>query len=227
MFLLFVDLHAIQFLSIQSCWHFFDQRICTFTVLSHFPTIIFYALYTAVGTRFFFRSLLPLVHYLEIVLSLHAGPQLKQILQSISAGPLFRYCYFFRSALPLVRNSATAIFTAVHCMLQFAILPFPIPHFIIPQFTFPQFAIPQYQYQPPLFNNFFFLKHFLKQAKICRTAELRKLNFGSPLTLVHYSYQSAGPLSFRQFAGQRTSGPGDQNSGLPTSDCMSIKQVYP
>jgi hypothetical protein len=46
-----------------------------------------------VGTRYFFLSPLPLVRYLEIVLPLRAGP-------------LFRYRYFFRSALaalPLVR----------------------------------------------------------------------------------------------------------------------------
>jgi hypothetical protein len=29
--------------------------------------------------------------------------------------PLFRYRYFFRSALPLVCNSATDFFTVVHC----------------------------------------------------------------------------------------------------------------
>ena len=55
------------------------------------------------GTRYFFLSPLPLVRYLEIVLPLRAGP-------------LFRYRYFFRSALaalPLVRYSATAIFSKV------------------------------------------------------------------------------------------------------------------
>jgi hypothetical protein len=57
------------------------------------------------GTCYFFRSQLPLVHYLETVLPLPAGPQLSKIWKSASAGPLFRYRYFFRSALPLVRNS--------------------------------------------------------------------------------------------------------------------------
>jgi hypothetical protein len=57
-----------------------------------------------VGTSYFFPSLFPLVCYLEIVLPLHASP-------------LFRYRYFYRSALaalPLVRYSATAIFSIVH-----------------------------------------------------------------------------------------------------------------
>ncbi len=62
-------------------------------------------LFTKVGTRYFFLSPLPLVRYLEIVLPLRAGPLFSQICQSASAGPLFRYRYFFRSALaelPLV-----------------------------------------------------------------------------------------------------------------------------
>ncbi len=70
----------------------------------------------------------------------------------------FRYCYFFRSPLLLVLNSAityaTAIFTEVHCILQFAIPQFAIPQFAIPQFAIPQFAIPQFaipQYAIPQF----------------------------------------------------------------------------
>jgi hypothetical protein len=70
-----------------------------------------------VGTRYFFLSPLPLVRYLEIVLPLRAGLVFSKICQSASTGPLFRYRYFFRSALaalPLVRYSATAIFSIVH-----------------------------------------------------------------------------------------------------------------
>jgi hypothetical protein len=66
-----------------------------------------------VGTRYFFLSPLPLVRYLEIVLPLRTGPLFSKICKSASAGLLFRYRYFFRSALttlPLVRYSATAIF---------------------------------------------------------------------------------------------------------------------
>jgi hypothetical protein len=72
-----------------------------------------------VGTRFFFLSPLPLVRYLEMVLPLRAGLLFKKNCYSASAGPLFRYRYFFRSALaalPLFRYrySATAIFLIVH-----------------------------------------------------------------------------------------------------------------
>jgi hypothetical protein len=70
-----------------------------------------------VGTRYFFLSPLPLVCYLEIVLPLHAGPLFSKNFLSASASPLFRCRYFFCSALaalPLVRYSATAIFSIVH-----------------------------------------------------------------------------------------------------------------
>jgi hypothetical protein len=53
-------------------------------------------------------------------------------------------------------------------MLQIAIPQFAILQFAIPQFTIPQY---HYQYQPPLFDNFFSLKYLLKQAKKCRTVE--------------------------------------------------------
>jgi hypothetical protein len=43
------------------------------------------------------------------------------------------------------RYSANAMFTVVHCMLQF--------------------AIPQYQHQPPSFDKFFSLKYFLNRSK--------------------------------------------------------------
>ncbi len=75
-----------------------------------------------VGTRYFFLSLLPLFRYLEIVLALHAGPLFKKNCKSASTGPLFRYRYFFRSALaalPLVHYTATAIFSIV-LMLSFS-----------------------------------------------------------------------------------------------------------
>ncbi len=68
-----------------------------------------------VGTHYFICSPLLLVSYLEIVLPLYAGLQLSKIWKSASAGPLFRYRYFFHSALPIVRNSAAPIFTVVHC----------------------------------------------------------------------------------------------------------------
>ncbi len=48
------------------------------------------------------------------MLPLRAGPLFSKICYSASAGPLFRYRYFFRSALaalPLVCYSATAIFS--------------------------------------------------------------------------------------------------------------------
>jgi hypothetical protein len=66
-----------------------------------------------VGTRYFFLSPLPLVHYLEIGCFRFA---LVRYLQKF-VSPLFRYSYFFRRALavlPLVRYSATTIFSIVH-----------------------------------------------------------------------------------------------------------------
>jgi hypothetical protein len=49
-------------------------------------------------------------------------------------------------------------------ILQFAMPQFTVLHFAVPQFAILQFTIPQYQYryQPPLFDNFFSLKYFLK-----------------------------------------------------------------
>ncbi len=50
------------------------------------------------GTRFFSRSPLPLVRYLEIMLSLRAGLQLKKI-----GSPLFRYRFFPWSAATILQ----------------------------------------------------------------------------------------------------------------------------
>jgi hypothetical protein len=114
------------------------------------------AYWPEVGIRYFSHNPLPLVRYIEIVLPLCAGPQLSNVWYSASPGPLFRYHHFFRSGPPLACNSsiplqlfslqstatspqfrysATAIFTVVHCTLQFAI---------------PRFPVPQYQFQPPI-----------------------------------------------------------------------------
>jgi hypothetical protein len=68
------------------------------------------------GHPLIFLGPLPLVRYLEIVLPLCAGPLFSKIGLSTSAGSLFRHHYSFRSALaalPLVRYSATAIFSIV------------------------------------------------------------------------------------------------------------------
>ncbi len=123
------------------------------------------------GTRYVFLSPLKLVCYLAVVLPLRTGPQLSKILQSASTGPLFRYRYFYRKVLPLVRNSAnplllfslqstatslqfrysaTAIFTVVHCTVccrslfrsRYSSLQFAIPPFAVLQFSILQFAIP-------------------------------------------------------------------------------------
>jgi hypothetical protein len=58
-----------------------------------------YDWYAEMGTRYFFRSPLPLVRYLKIVLPL----------------PLVRNFQKFGSPLALVRYSATAIFSFVRC----------------------------------------------------------------------------------------------------------------
>jgi hypothetical protein len=168
--------------SFSSCPPILFIFVLTFSFLPYFfsllilttrPQVLILAflslsLFAEVGIRYFFRSPLPLVRCLKIVLPLHSGLQLSKIWYSASAGPLFRYRYFFRSALTLVRSfaiplpllslkstatspqfcySATTIFTEVHCLLQFA-----IPQFAIPRFTILLFAILQYQYQhrPPI-----------------------------------------------------------------------------
>jgi hypothetical protein len=73
----------------------------------------------------------------------------------------------------------------------------------------PQFAIPQYQYQPPLFDNFFSLKYFLKLAQKMQNSELQKLIFGSPLP------QSAtSPLFCYHFGSLLGSGLADQQTKI-------------
>ncbi len=139
--------------------------------------------------RYFFRSPLPLARYLKIVLPLHAGLQLLKIWYSASATPLFHYRNFFRSAAtsPQFRHSATAIFTVVHCM--------------------PQFAIPQYQYQyHPHYMIISSLWNILKNRP--KNAEQR--NSGSSILVIHYHwfaiFTSPPALAryFYQSAGQRT-----------------------
>ncbi len=70
-------------------------------------------IYKVVGTRYFLLSPLPLVRYLEIVLSLALVCYFKKFVSPLA---LVLYRYFFRSALaalPLVHYSATAIFSIV------------------------------------------------------------------------------------------------------------------
>ncbi len=50
---------------------------CTVHIL--YSTVLYTVQTAEVGTRYFFRSPLPLVRYLEIVLPLRAGPQLLKI----------------------------------------------------------------------------------------------------------------------------------------------------
>ncbi len=94
-----------------------QERMLNQSALGMKPRWIHLQQHPKVGTRYFFLSPLPLVRYLEIVLPLRAGPLFSKIFQSASAGPLFRYRYFFRSALaalPLVRYSATNFFNSAH-----------------------------------------------------------------------------------------------------------------
>ncbi len=53
-----------------------DAHLCHIHIYL-FIYLSIYNLYPEVGTRYFFRSPLTLVRYLEIVLPLRAGPQLK------------------------------------------------------------------------------------------------------------------------------------------------------
>jgi hypothetical protein len=54
-----------------------------------------------------------------------------------------------------------------------------------------------------------------------QNAEQRKLNFGIPLVLVRFFYQSAGPLSFRLSAGKRTSGPKQRTAHLCSTQSLT------
>jgi hypothetical protein len=132
-----------------------------------------------VGTRYFFCSPLPLFRYLKIELPLRAGLQLKKYGSPLALVRSFGYCYFFCSPLLLVLNSAityaTAIFTEVHCILQFAIPQFAIPQFAIlqfaiPQFAIPQFAIPQFAILQYAFPQFAILQFAIPQFAIPRFA---------------------------------------------------------
>ncbi len=77
----------------------YTKRETALSILKQSSTALSPSLYPEVGTHYFFRSLLLLVRYLEIVLPLRAGRQLLK----------------FGSSLALLSYSATAIIFAVRC----------------------------------------------------------------------------------------------------------------
>ncbi len=126
--------------------------------------------------------------------------------QCAATSPQFHY-----SATAILRQStamslqfhysATAFLAVVHCVLQFA----------IPQFTIPQITIHQYQYQPPLFDNFFSLKYFLKQAK-----KIQKSRNSILVVCLGWSAIFTSPLVRYHFVNPLNSGPKQRSAHLCT-----------